>query len=51
MHSKIEGATVIEQKRARMEERLKKDMEKYLEYVRINTDLNKTYGILRAKNE
>ncbi|XP_070042608.1 uncharacterized protein [Nicotiana tomentosiformis] len=48
--SKIEEATA-EEKRARMEQRFKKVMEQNSEHARTNTDLCRTYGIMRDENE
>lgn len=49
--SKIEEAVVNKQKRERMEERFKKFMEKNHKHVKTNTDLCRTYDILRVDND
>lgn len=48
MRSKTKEATVAEQKISMMDERLKKVMKQNREHAGTNTNLNRTYGIVRA---
>ncbi|XP_070032061.1 uncharacterized protein [Nicotiana tomentosiformis] len=51
LHSKIEEVAATQEKRARVEERLKKVMEQNHEHARTNIDLCWTYEIVRIKND